>query len=164
MKEVNWTKWAAISEIIGSVAIVITLIYLAIETQQNTAATQASSRDTVIESDLAVVQMMVEKPALRLNMYKQELTDAEAVELELFLVGVARTREHQWLQYKNGLLDRETLDAFLTGVTLTFSRPRTREWWNTYAYAYFNDEFVDEVNEFLQDTPIEQNFNNPSAR
>jgi len=37
MKETNWTKWSSIAEIISSVAILITLIYLAIQTQQNTA-------------------------------------------------------------------------------------------------------------------------------
>ena len=38
MKSLDWTKWSAIAEIFSSVAILVTLIYLAIQTQQNTAA------------------------------------------------------------------------------------------------------------------------------
>lgn len=44
MKNKTWSKWAAIAEIISSVAILITLAYLAIETRQNTDAIQTPAR------------------------------------------------------------------------------------------------------------------------
>jgi len=40
MRNVDWSKYSAISQIVGSIAIVLTLIYLSIQTQQNTAATR----------------------------------------------------------------------------------------------------------------------------
>jgi len=162
MTNVDWSKYSAISQIVGSIAIVLTLIYLSIQTQQNTAATQANSRDTVIDSDLALSQMAVGAPSIRLLMSASELTDLESAQLYYYLVAVARTREHQWLQYKNGLLDRRTLDSFLTGLTVTISRPRSREWWDYYSYRYFDDDFVDEVNEILSGMEIEEDFVNLS--
>ena len=36
MNETNWTKWSSVAEIISSIAILVTLVYLAIQTQQNT--------------------------------------------------------------------------------------------------------------------------------
>ncbi len=35
MHESNWSKWSSIAEIVSSIAIVITLFYLAVQTQQN---------------------------------------------------------------------------------------------------------------------------------
>jgi len=34
MKDVDWTKWSAISEILSAIAIVVTLLYLAVQTNQ----------------------------------------------------------------------------------------------------------------------------------
>ncbi len=47
----NWTKLSAISEILSSVAILVTLIYLAIQTQQNADATQADTRQAILAAD-----------------------------------------------------------------------------------------------------------------
>ena len=34
MKDVDWTKWSAIAEIFSAIAIVVTLLYLAVQTNQ----------------------------------------------------------------------------------------------------------------------------------
>ena len=49
---INWSKWSAIAEIISSVAILVTLIYLSIQTHQNLVATQTNTRQTMISNDV----------------------------------------------------------------------------------------------------------------
>ena len=39
----NWTKWSSIAEIVSSIAILMTLIYLTLEIRQNTDAIQADA-------------------------------------------------------------------------------------------------------------------------
>ena len=163
MKETNWTKWSSIAEIISSIAILITLVYLAIQTQQNTEATIASTRHAVIETDLNIIQFLVNNPSIDLSFGKQELSPVEKSQLENFLIAMARTREHQWLQYKNNLLDEQTLEAYLTGLTINISYPITRKWWELASYDYFDDEFVDEINIRLKDLPV-KNYQSPFDR
>ena len=47
----NWTKASAIAETLSSVAILITLVYLVVEIQQNAEATQAETRQAILDSD-----------------------------------------------------------------------------------------------------------------
>ena len=78
MKQINWSKWTSIAEIVSSFAIVITLIYLTIQTQQNTDAMRANSRDVLINSDLQIIQMVTEHPEINYNMRKAEITDLDS--------------------------------------------------------------------------------------
>jgi len=50
MSKIDWAKWSAIAEVFGAVAIVVTLGYLAIQTQPNMAAVQASVRLSMLEA------------------------------------------------------------------------------------------------------------------
>ena len=56
----NWTKASAMAEILSSIAILVTLIYLAIEIQQNTDATQAEIRQSTLESDQQHLQLFID--------------------------------------------------------------------------------------------------------
>ena len=75
MKEINWTKWSSISEIISSVAIIITLVYLSIQTEQNTDATSASATQSILASGQEFLQLVVDDPELNLLQYKPALDD-----------------------------------------------------------------------------------------
>ena len=152
----NWTKMSAIAEITSSVAIVLTLIYLAVQTQQNTSAILVNSRNAVIDTDVQLINQLVVDPAIEASFTKPgRLTDLEAIRLENFLIGVARTREHQWIQYQNGLLDEQTWRSFMSAMPVILSYPRTRPWWErARANGYFDDDFMDEVENILEGTPM----------
>jgi len=49
METINWEALGAIGEIVGAVAVVITLLYLAIQTRQNTLAVRHAYRRGVME-------------------------------------------------------------------------------------------------------------------
>lgn len=154
MRSVDWSKWTAIAEIVSSVAIVVTLIYLTIQTQQNSEAILANSRNATVASDLSVIQSMIEYPEIELAMYKTSWTPEEMSRIENWLVALVRTREHQWFQYRDGLLDEQIWEAYLTGVTVNMSFPATRAWWDFVKYDYFDDEFVEALDVRLATTPV----------
>jgi hypothetical protein len=156
MNDLGWSRLSSIAELISSVAIVITLIYLSIQTHQNTQATLAASRDAVIESDMRIVDQMVADPTIEQSFTKPgRLTDLESMKLEAYLIGFARTREHQWIQYSNDLLDEQTWRSFMSGLVIILSYPRTRPWWD-YARAagYFDEGFMDHVDALLDEAPM----------
>jgi len=155
MKNIDWMKWSAIAEIASSVAIVATLIYLAIQTQQNAGAILASSRNALIAAEISVNQQVVDNPSIRLVRAKTNPTSEELVQLETWLIEVVRTREHQWLQYQDGLLDEDIWEAYVNALPVILSFPKERAWWDFVKYEYFDHEFVDEVDELMSDTPIQ---------
>ena len=158
----NWPKISVAAEIISSVAIVITLIYLSIQTQQNTEALLANTRNQIIDSDTAITQSLIEDPSIELSFYQDDpLNDIERVKLENWLIALVRTREYQWLQYKNNLLDQQTWDAFLSAIAVTLSFPRTRAWWDAVSIEYFDDDFVKEINNYLKNYPVVENYKSP---
>lgn len=161
MQPINWTKWSSIAEIVSSVAIVATLIYLTIQTEQNSDAIIASSRNTVLESDLQLLGGVLAYPDIDVAFEKPKLTRDEMGRLANWLIGMARSREHQWFQFRDGLLDEQLWEAYLTGLTLNISYPRTRAWWNLVAYDYFDDDFVNVVNRRLAEVPILEDLRNP---
>ncbi len=56
----NWEAAGAIGEIIGALAVFLTLIYLALQIRQNTKAVQASAVDASISKVTSVRQSMYE--------------------------------------------------------------------------------------------------------
>ena len=160
---INWSKWSAIAEIISSIAILVTLIYLSIQTHQNLVATQANTRQTMITTDLNVLNAALDHPSVNIEMTtEKELSAKETNELSTWLIMLIRTREYQWFQYKNGLLDKQTWEAYLTGISGNLSHPCTRDWWNRLAYRLFDHEFVEEVNKYLADIPVGEVANIPT--
>lgn len=152
----NWSKASAIAEILGSIAIVVTLIYLAIQTQQNTAVMQANSRDAVLQADLQDLYNLVDKPDLWLLYVKPDLTDQEGVQLFHYLAALVRIRERDWAQVQSGALDESTWEAYERPMLLTLSYTQTRKWWDaTYEWGLFGHAFADYVNEALVDYPIQ---------
>ena len=55
-------KLSSLAELVSAIAIVVTLGYLVIETQQNTAAVLASVRQAMLENDLELIRMIVDYP------------------------------------------------------------------------------------------------------
>ena len=87
----DWTKASAISEILASIAILVTLLYLAVEINQNAEATQAEVRQAMLASDMQLLEMLVDDPQLHLIWYKEELDDQEKARLS-YVVTPRRTR------------------------------------------------------------------------
>ncbi len=114
-------KLAAIGEIISSIAIVLTLAYLALQTQQTNQALFSNSRAQIMSADVELVTAGMNMPAS----YTRELigglvpdlqlTDAEIVDLTWqlnTLAALVRIREFAWFQYQDGLLDGRAWEGY----------------------------------------------------
>jgi hypothetical protein len=154
MKEINWAKWSAVAEILSSAAIVITLGYLALQTQQNSAALLASTRHQMLSADLQINSDAISNPSISVAMWKKDLTTEEKVQLQYWLIALVRSREHQWFQFRDGLLDERLWRSYSSGLSATLSTPRTRAWWENVRYEWFDHEFADVVSDSLANVPI----------
>jgi hypothetical protein len=152
---VNLTKLSAIAEIISSVAILITLAYLAIQTQQNTTAIQATVRQAMLADDMAVIRQQLDYPNLvPARSGGSEVTDEELIRLNSNLLSVVRGRENQWLQYQNGVIDEQTWLTYRSAIIAVFSTEYVRSWFrNRTEGGAFDSEFVEMVDKLFAENP-----------
>jgi hypothetical protein len=150
----NLENWAFFAEIVSSVAILATLGYLAIQTRQNSRALLANSRNTLISTDLAVLHQAIDNPTIGLSRYKTNHTPEELAQLESWLIGLIRTREHQWFQYRDGLLDKKVWEAYSTAIPYVLRFPIERAFWEYVKDGFFDREFVAEIDRRLSDMPM----------
>ena len=156
--------FATWSQVISSIAVLITLIFLIVQLKQNTNAIKANTRHTIITTDLQGIETGINFPIIELSMHKPELTEEEKVQLEWWLIGHCRSREHQWFQYRNGSLDRRTWESNLTALGRNLSFARTRGWWNLVGKIYFDHGFVEQVDLYLADFPVIHDWVHPFDR
>ena len=151
----NWTKTSAVAETLSSVAILITLVYLVVEIQQNAEATQADTRQAILDSDQQFLEFYIDSPELSVIQYKAELSDDERIRLSYLMITFVRMRESNWLQYVNGTLDDVTWQAYRLSLIAQLSTPQTRTWWENFGVErIYNSEFISLVDELLANQPL----------
>lgn len=89
------TGLANLIQVLSSLAVLGTLIYLAIEVKQNTAALHAQTRQSLLAGGQAELFEVVEHPDLSIIYSKPgELSQEEYVKLCMYLLAIMRTREY----------------------------------------------------------------------
>jgi hypothetical protein len=139
-------KTAAIAEIVSSIAIVATLAYLAIQSQQTNNMLVGNSRQAALQADLQLLSNMLNNPDAAARVLGFE---TERVENEVLLIHFMRTREYQWLQNEAGTLDLDTLESYMAPVDFWLLSDIGAEWWDT-TQDEFDPEFAGFVNSFLE--------------
>ncbi len=141
-------KLSAMAELVSSVAIVVTLIYLAVQTQQTNIALHAASREATMMADVTMLAAAMENPEVNVNLEKAEITDIEREQLEIFLAAFLRIREFAWFQYQNDILDEATWQSYLAPAGRLLRSPQGVRMWAIHS-AEMDPEFVAQVNNFL---------------
>ncbi len=153
MTEKAWAKFSAISEIVSSIAVVVTLIYLAIQTQQTNDALLASSREATMTADVEIIGAMIANPEAFANLHKphSELTLSEQQQTANVLAGLLRIREFAWFQYKSGVLDETTLRSYLAPLARWLKWEGAKPTWALFSQE-IDPEFVAYIDQVLDDT------------
>ena len=151
----NWDAISAISETISSVAVIISLIYLAQQIHHSNKLSQSQTRTDLRHHGNAEIESLIEHPEIWLLMWKEKLTAEEQSRIHFFLVRSLRFREYIWRQYHNKLLDKDTFETYFSVVAQTLSTKRSRAWWNSYKDSgIFDSEFIALVEKCLEETPV----------
>jgi hypothetical protein len=95
VKKYTLTEWAAAGDIVGTVAVVISLLFVAYSINRNTDATQASSENILFERHTELANQFMLDPTLAELMVKRRKGDAELTEVEAI----------RWEKYELNMLD-----------------------------------------------------------
>jgi hypothetical protein len=143
---------SAVGELVASVAVVITLIYLAIQIRQANALARAQTRQRMVDqAQQEIYKGLIEEPSIFRSFYKAEaLTETERIQLAGFLIAAMRQREYEWFQKRDGHLDEALWTAYRGVILLHLGTPRTRQWWLDSGRAVFDPEFSAMVDQLLE--------------
>jgi hypothetical protein len=144
---------AYLAQIVGVIAVVATLIYLAIQVRQGTALLRSESRQAQLANDQTGVYKFVEHPDLG-RIFSQTETPSfeDKTKLIFWMIGQMRAREFEWLQYKSGAMDKEAWESYRGVIFFVLGTERTRDLW-TLCNPYFNADFVKMVAAMMEGIP-----------
>lgn len=150
----NWDAIGAIAELLGAVAVFLTLIYLALQIRQNTRAVRSSAVDASIKSVMDVRVMLAQGSELadiflRGNSDPDSLNPTEGLRYRLLLQNVTWSAWNVYSQAK----------SFETGIWKSqelmmrnlFGTPGGRRFFSEYGKVIDND-FKLEIEKILDDT------------
>ena len=150
----NWERLSAIAEILSSIAILATLFYLTIQTQQNNEALQASTRESALENSLSTLNQVVSDPEIWLLRSKPNLADEERVRLGAYLFGLLERGRNVWTQYQRGAIDEDTWLNFERRLIGNLTYMRSRKFWSNVGPS-FPIEFFERIDSELRNWPIQ---------
>lgn len=108
----NWDAVGAIGEIVGALAVVMTLIYLAVQVRQSTNATQAVSIQTAssLDQEFLLALGTDQSRALLWAAYlsaPESLTDEQRLQGAYLMASFVRRLENIYIQQRLGALSKE---------------------------------------------------------
>lgn len=146
------SDWASISEIIASIAVVISLVVLIFEVRGNTEALQSTNRQSIAARTEAIALSMSENPELARMLAEGPSNDAESLQLVGYATAVLRNAEEAYLQYREGRLPEGYFRRRALGAIGVLRRypggwdwPVNRSAYDPEFVQYFDDALSDET-------------------
>lgn len=132
---VNWEAFGAIGELVGAIAVIVTIAYLAVQMRQNTLALRSSATNDVNEQ-LAKIYFDVSQSSEVASIFvRGSYNPAGLDQIELaryygLLQGTMFVLQNVLLQTKDKLLDEEILYSWSRIVVALATTPGFRQFWN----------------------------------
>ena len=151
----NWEAVGAIGEILGAVAVVVTLGYVAIQIRQNTATLNSTARQSLVDNDRHSLLAVLEHPDLIEKLGKgEELSSSDQIRYTAIWILDLRNREIEFLQYKAGVLDEAAWRSYQQTLHYSLGTDRDRRWWDKVGRESFDPDFVRMVDDFIREAPL----------
>lgn len=147
----NLESIALLSEILASIAVVITLVYLAKQVRQSTRVNRASARHSLSEFAFELSKFRAEHSDRWAKvMHENELSDGD-LEFRnwnhMMLLLHAETYYHH---YKLSLMPNNHWDNYAKFIVAVLNSPGFEDYWNEVGFA-FSEDFADWMNKILLD-------------
>jgi hypothetical protein len=151
---VNWEAISAIGQIVGALAVVISLIYLAREVRRNTRAARLASMRTMSDAYNRWAQQLTEHPHLR-ELYYRGIHDFESLEgadlagFSSLMGPLFKVSEDAYHQHLEGHLDPRVWRGFEALMRDFNAYPGVQAWWRSRSH-WFTEEFAKLINQQQQ--------------
>ena len=147
-------NWALIAEIVGSVAVVVSLIFVGVQLRDNTSATKSATASAASSATTAWYSAMgtsAQASALFFNFMNEpdSLTPQERLQA-VFAVHSALTNfQTSFMLANEGTLDSQIKDTILEAVVVVKDKPGFKYYWEQ-RRAFFYSQFQEYVEQLMK--------------
>lgn len=149
----NWDAVSAVAEVIGALAVVFTLMYLAIQMKHSTLAVNQAAQQSMVAEMGASMDLLFADPKgaelwLKGIASFASLTAVEKVRFTCLLHHFTRVVEQAHLSFRVGTLDAPTWQGLEAQSRDVFGSPGIQQWWSlrrhwySEAFRSFADELI----------------------
>jgi hypothetical protein len=136
--------WGALGELVGGLAVIATLIYLAMQIRQNTAMITAQTVQASVDATQRILLYRVEHPELRALLRKaradEELTPDDFESLAAYLHAAFMNFQARLHHHTSGLFDASVNESYENILEDYLATPYVLRWW-THAKALYGEDF-----------------------
>jgi len=129
----NWDAVAAVSEILGTIAVIISLVYLAIQMRNQSRETRLSTINNSLAEWNSLLAVVANNPELagiwNRALKNEELSEGEEVQFRAFASSYFRVVEGLYLQHLEGRLDDRIWKGVGNGATELLVASGLRRFW-----------------------------------
>jgi len=127
---VNWDAIGAIGEVVGAIAVIATLGYLALQVRQNSKMMKANIRELRTSSSQAVIFEFARNTESLLKQSRGEhVSDQDALRMQILIRAQMRDWESYEHQYRNGLFDKNEWEGMRENIKRQMHDQAHKEFW-----------------------------------
>jgi len=152
----NWEVAQAASSIIGTVALALTVVYLAIQITRNTRATYSQTYQFATQA-LGEMAAIVGDTKERARIFSVGMAEPDKLAKDEYLqfaylgISLFRRYENVFFQYQSGMIDDDFWFGHKDNLLWFFHRPGTQLWWKERRLGFSRS-----YREFLESTSPEE--------
>lgn len=144
------------ADVLGGVAVVLSLIYVGIQVRRSTQINQAIATQQTYASTQGIYSWHAEDSGAseiytKFNQGKK-LTTSEFVRITHLMFGMLEQYETYFILNKLDLMDEESFQSFFRKVLLVLGTPTAQDWFSTNR-NFFRKDFVEHVEKLIDDNP-----------
>jgi len=148
---VTLNELGSLGEFISGLAVVVTLVYLAIQIRHNTRAVRSSMHHAMIDSTLRIAESLsdnedVARIVLRADEDYDNLTDAERIRFDAYGERVFSNFESVFYSYRNSMIEEDLWESWESSYLGDIKRESMRRYWQDERPQHLADftEFIDQ--------------------
>jgi len=151
---VNWEAISAIGQIVGAIAVVVSLIYVASEVRRNSRATHLAAMRSMHDAFNRWIQQIAQYPDLA-DVYDRGIHDFESLEgtdrirFSILMHGAFRNFEEIYHLQAKGHLEEDVWHGWEAVIRDINAYPGVQAWWRLRSH-WFSQEFVKFIDQAQQ--------------
>ena len=155
----NLESLASLGEVVGAIAVVVSLLYLAVQVRQNTRAQRLENASRILDRTASMQGALSRDPATSILFSKgvsdpSELTPQERIQFTWAMYEFFGALEFMFLAAKENSIPDEIWQRWSLAAAWWLTFPGVRAWWDVRPIP-FADSFSSYIGSLIDDNPTD---------
>jgi len=142
---VTLQELGSLGEFLGSVGVIVSLIYLAVQIRQNTRSVRAATQQSFVDVNASFAGLLLNNDHMahvyRVGIADQdELTEDQRVQFDMLMVTYFRNMQNLFQQRERGMLEEDVWEGSRRHMLWYIRQPGVFTWWQA-RRPMFSDRF-----------------------